>query len=48
MNQFLHVFRERLFLDGKNGIPLLRLAVDLMFVGHFAPFMIRKLFEDEY
>ena len=43
MNQFLHVFRERVvFCDGKNGIPMLRLAIDLMFIGHFAPFMIRK------
>ena len=40
MNQVLHVFRERLFVDGKNGIPMLRLAIDLMFVGHCAPFMI--------
>ena len=41
MNQFLHVFRERLiqFVDGKSGIPMLRLAINLMFMGHFAPFM---------
>ena len=42
MNQFLHVPRERLFVDGKNGIPMWRLAIDLMFTGHFAPFMTRK------
>ena len=29
------------YVDGKNGIPMLRLALDLMIVGHFAPFMIR-------
>ena len=41
MNQFLHVFRERLiqFVDGKSGIPMLRLPIYLMFIGHFAQFM---------
>ena len=34
--------KDLLFVDGKNGIPMLRLAIDLMFIGHFAPFMIRK------
>ena len=33
MNQVLHVFRERLIvLDGKNDIPMLRLAIHLMFI----------------
>ena len=33
MNQVLHVFRERLIvLDGKNDIPILRLAIHLMFI----------------
>ena len=37
IDQFLHVFRERLFVNGKNGIPMLRIATDLVFIGHFAP-----------
>ena len=27
---------------GKNGIPMLSLAVDLLFTGHTAPFIIRN------
>ena len=26
----IHIFLERLFVDGKNGIPMLRLAIDLI------------------
>ena len=39
INQSVHVFREILFVDAKNGTPMLRRAIDLMFVGHFAPFL---------
>ena len=43
MNQFLHVFRERLIVcRWQKWHSQLRLAIDLMFIGHFALFMIRK------
>ena len=43
MNQFLHVFRERLFFcRWQKWHSQLRLAIILMFIGNFALFMIRK------
>ena len=36
------IVKDQLFVDCKDGIPMLRLATDLMFIGHFAPFMTRK------
>ena len=44
MNHFLHVFRERLdvcrWQEWHSHVETI--AIDLMFIGHFAPFMIRK------
>ena len=43
MNQFLHVFRERLLVcRWQKWHSQLRLAIDLMFIGKFSLFIIRK------